>query len=262
MTPEHARRLPAHPRFSGRRAAATAAATLAASAALLTAVPGVASAATGTTPTTLHMGPASETVLVGTKIKVGVHLFSGTTNLVDKVVTLYDHAPNQPWQLWQRVTTGSNGEAFATYTAGGQLTFTARFYGDPIHAPSGSAAYTYTAETFGQELTNYAAAQAGKPYEWGAAGPNAFDCSGLVMYVAAHFGISLPHNAAEQYNYTTHIPQYDIRPGDLVFFTSSSGIYHVGVYAGSGQLWHAPHSGTVVQRNAIWTSSYVVGRLS
>lgn len=271
MTPARARRKPALVRFSGRRAAA-AAATLAASAAVLTAVPGVAAAATtsANVPTVLHMGPGNETVRTGTKIDLGVHLFSGSTNLSNKLVLFYYRSAGQPWHFWHEVDTGSNGEAFIAYTAGGTLQFTARFRGDSVYAPSASAAYTYTAytpqtssaTTLGQEMVNYAAAQAGKPYEYGAAGPNAFDCSGLVMYVAAHFGISLPHDAAAQYNDTTHIPQSEMRPGDLLFFTDSSGIYHVGIYAGGGELWHAPHSGTVVQRNAIWTSSYLVGRLS
>lgn len=87
--------------------------------------------------------------------------------------------------------------------------------------------------------------QLGKPYVWGAAGPNSFDCSGLTMFAYASAGISLSHYTGAQFNEGQHVPQSDLRPGDLVFFGTSLG--HMGMYIGNGNFIHAPHSGDVVK---------------
>jgi peptidoglycan DL-endopeptidase CwlO len=84
----------------------------------------------------------------------------------------------------------------------------------------------------------------GVPYVWGGASPSGFDCSGLVMYVYAQLGISLPHYTVAQWNATLPISTSELQPGDLVFF---DGLGHVGIYIGGGQFVHAPHTGTVVQ---------------
>ena len=94
--------------------------------------------------------------------------------------------------------------------------------------------------------------QLGKPYQWGAAGPDSFDCSGLTMWSWAHAGHSLPHSAAAQYNATTRVAISDLQPGDLVFF--GSDIHHMGMYVGGGQMIDAPHSGTVVRYASIFRS--------
>jgi peptidoglycan DL-endopeptidase CwlO len=84
----------------------------------------------------------------------------------------------------------------------------------------------------------------GVPYVWGGASPSGFDCSGLVMYVYAQLGISLPHYTVAQWGATSHISLSQALPGDLVFF---DGLGHVGIYLGNNQFVHAPHTGTVVQ---------------
>ena len=89
-----------------------------------------------------------------------------------------------------------------------------------------------------------AARYLGVSYVWGGASPSGFDCSGLVMYVYAQLGVSLPHYTVSQWNATTPIPTSALAPGDLVFF---DGLGHVGIYIGNGQFIHAPHTGTVVQ---------------
>ncbi len=85
--------------------------------------------------------------------------------------------------------------------------------------------------------------QMGKPYAYGAAGPNAYDCSGLVMWAYAHAGISLPHSAAGQYGYGTHVSESQFEPGDLVFYDEGGGIGHVGIYVGGGEMIDANHTG-------------------
>jgi peptidoglycan DL-endopeptidase CwlO len=85
----------------------------------------------------------------------------------------------------------------------------------------------------------------GVPYVWGGSSPSTgFDCSGFVMYVFAQVGVSLPHHAASIYSYGTPVPYEQLAPGDLVFF---SGLGHMGIYIGSGQFVHAPHTGDVVK---------------
>ena len=97
----------------------------------------------------------------------------------------------------------------------------------------------------------------GVPYVWGGAGPNGFDCSGLVAYVYAQIGVSLPHHAASDYSLGTPVAQSDLQPGDLVFF---SGLGHMGIYIGGGQMIHAPHTGDVVKISSIYRGGYVGAR--
>jgi peptidoglycan DL-endopeptidase CwlO len=89
----------------------------------------------------------------------------------------------------------------------------------------------------------------GIPYLWGGASPaTGFDCSGLVMYVYAQLGISLPHYAAAQYQLGTAVDRSQLLPGDLVFFDA---LDHVGIYIGNGQFVHAPQTGDVVKITAL-----------
>jgi len=104
-----------------------------------------------------------------------------------------------------------------------------------------------------------ARAQLGKPYAYGAAGPKAFDCSGLTQYAWAAGGVALPHNAAAQYRVIPHVPLAKLRPGDLVF-SGAHGIGHVGIYIGAGRMIHAPHSGTHVEIAALRTDTIGAGR--
>jgi len=101
----------------------------------------------------------------------------------------------------------------------------------------------------------------GVPYVWGGASPSGFDCSGLVMYVYAQVGISLPHNTVAQWSYprAVSVPRSELQPGDLVFF---AGLGHVGIYVGNGQFIHAPHTGDVVRIDSLggsWYASEYVG---
>jgi len=107
-------------------------------------------------------------------------------------------------------------------------------------------------------VVGYAMQFLGRPYVWGGASPAGFDCSGFTMYVYAHFGVSLPHNAAAQYGYGSAVPSGDLQPGDLVFF---DGLGHVGLYIGGGQFIHAPHTGDVVKISSLsgWYASTYVG---
>ncbi|HEX6679234.1 MAG TPA: NlpC/P60 family protein [Gaiellaceae bacterium] len=98
----------------------------------------------------------------------------------------------------------------------------------------------------------------GVPYRWGGASPSGFDCSGLVMYVYAQVGVSLPHSSYSQYGMGSPVSRGDLQPGDLVFF---DGLGHVGIYVGGNSFIHAPHTGDVVKISSIsgWYASTYVG---
>jgi peptidoglycan DL-endopeptidase CwlO len=100
----------------------------------------------------------------------------------------------------------------------------------------------------------------GVPYVWGGASPSGFDCSGLVMYVYAQVGVSLPHSSYAQYGMGVPVSMSDLQPGDLVFFY---GLGHVGIYVGGGNFIHAPHTGDVVKISSLsgsYASAFVGAR--
>ncbi len=104
-----------------------------------------------------------------------------------------------------------------------------------------------------QRAVAYAKAQLGKPYLWAAAGPNAFDCSGLTMMAWRQGGKYLPHWSVAQFAQSTRIGVGSLRAGDLVFWGSSPGsIHHVAMYIGNGQIIHAPRTGQPVQINSMY----------
>lgn len=106
--------------------------------------------------------------------------------------------------------------------------------GAPRHSPVHSEAATVA-----QELL-------GSPYRYGGAGPQGFDCSGLVHYAYGRAGASVPRTTRALYRRATPINPRTIRPGDLLFFQIGGRISHVGIYAGDGRFIHAPSSGKSV----------------
>jgi cell wall-associated NlpC family hydrolase len=116
-----------------------------------------------------------------------------------------------------------------------------------------------TATVSGNKVVNYAMNFLGYPYVWAAAGPSSFDCSGFVMYVYAHFGVSLPHSARMQYSCGTPVSRANLQPGDLVFFYNP--IHHVGIYIGNGEMINAAGTGKGVRIDSIWSTYYGACRL-
>jgi cell wall-associated NlpC family hydrolase len=111
----------------------------------------------------------------------------------------------------------------------------------------------------GHHAANVAIKYRGAPYQWGGAGPSSFDCSGFVRYVYAQVGVSLPHNAAMQYEYGVPVSRGSLQPGDLVFFDS---LRHNGIYIGQGRFIHARQTGRRVNIASLdedWYRSRWVG---
>jgi len=112
-----------------------------------------------------------------------------------------------------------------------------------------------TANTVGAQALEEALTRRGDPYVWGAAGPDQFDCSGLVVWAFAQEGIALPHYTGDLWNSGVHVARADLEPGDLVFFFPD--ISHVGIYVGNGLMVDAPDFGAVVRVEPIYWSAYV-----
>ncbi|WP_416978597.1 NlpC/P60 family protein [Streptomyces sp. T028] len=111
-----------------------------------------------------------------------------------------------------------------------------------------------TGTASGRAAAAFSAAQSkiGSPYVYSASGPNSFDCSGLTSWAYAQAGVSIPRTSEAQSSYGTKIYSVsDLKVGDLVFFFND--LHHVGLYAGNGQILHAPRTGTVVRYESMST---------
>ncbi|WP_431776593.1 NlpC/P60 family protein [Streptomyces cucumeris] len=106
--------------------------------------------------------------------------------------------------------------------------------------------------TAGRRALDYAMEQIGKPYVWGAEGPNSFDCSGLTSQAWAHAGRTIPRTSQEQWRQLPRISLQRLRPGDLVIY--NKGASHVAIYAGNGQVVQAPRPGQQVKLSPLATN--------
>jgi cell wall-associated NlpC family hydrolase len=111
----------------------------------------------------------------------------------------------------------------------------------------------------GRAAAAFSAAQSviGTPYVYGASGPSSFDCSGLTSWAYAHAGVSIPRTSESQAGIGAHLSMSQLQVGDLVFFYGD--LHHVGLYAGNGQVLHAPHTGAVVRYESISNMPFQFG---
>lgn len=117
---------------------------------------------------------------------------------------------------------------------------------------------TSSFQLFGEEVVLSARQHLGLPYVWGGEDPQkGFDCSGLIKYTFQEFNIQMPHRADLQYRYGDPISRDQLKPGDLVFFTTGGyPIGHVGLYAGNDEFIHAPRRGRPVTLDSMKTGYY------
>ena len=118
-----------------------------------------------------------------------------------------------------------------------------------------------------QAVIDLAHKQLGKPYVWGAEGPNSFDCSGLIYYVYKNAAsITLPRTSSAQYSAGVAVSRSNLKAGDLIFSSTdgTGNITHVAIYVGDGQMIHAPRTGKNVEKVSInksyWNKAYVGAR--
>jgi cell wall-associated NlpC family hydrolase len=116
-------------------------------------------------------------------------------------------------------------------------------------APTSSVGSVVANSAAAQTAVDTALAQVGDPYVWAAAGPDSFDCSGLVQYAYAAAGIAAPHSSKAQAVMGQSVSRGELQPGDLVAFYSP--VSHIGIYIGNGMMVHAPTSGDVVKVSSI-----------
>ncbi|MDP6674477.1 MAG: C40 family peptidase [Gammaproteobacteria bacterium] len=107
-----------------------------------------------------------------------------------------------------------------------------------------------------QTIVNTAMSAVGSPYRYGGRGPNAFDCSGLVVYSYQAAGVKVPRTSALQFKAATPVDIDAARPGDLLFFSYSRKTSHVGIYLGNQQFVHAPSSGGNVSVQSLQQAHY------
>lgn len=132
----------------------------------------------------------------------------------------------------------------------------------PHGTPAAVASADYESDKVrGERAIQEARTHEGKPYEYGATGPDSFDCSGFVGYVYRQVGVELPRTAEQMWNSLPKKVSYpDVQYGDLIFLREGGRISHVGLYAADGYMWVARRSGTTVTRQQIWTSDFEIAR--
>jgi cell wall-associated NlpC family hydrolase len=117
--------------------------------------------------------------------------------------------------------------------------------------------------TQGDIAANWALTQLGKPYQWGAAGPDSYDCSGLTMEAWAHAGVQLLHYTGYQWEEGPHVPLTELQRGDLLFYATNNSdpatIHHVGIYIGNGMMVDAPYTGAFVRIDSIYAPGVPIG---
>ncbi|MFI6039034.1 NlpC/P60 family protein [Streptomyces sp. NPDC051315] len=134
-------------------------------------------------------------------------------------------------------------EAGAGSATGTRASRTSTDTRDDLPAPGSTT--TAAPNSRASAAVSYAYSKLGSPYVWGATGPNAFDCSGLVLAAYRSAGVSLPRTTYAQIDAGRRVPRSELLPGDLVFFYS--GITHVGIYVGDGKMIHAPNPSAPVR---------------
>ncbi len=217
-----------------------------------------ASAAERSSSTVRVSGPGGS-VSPGAKAPVSLRLLQDGSYVRDAVVDV-QIPQGSGWRTVARTSTDSRGLAHTGVTVNRDTKVRAHYRGSPDRSPATSSPVTVDVASSRSGVLAEAARHRGKPYRYGATGPSAFDCSGFTRYVYARAtGKALPHNARAQERMAHRVSKAAARPGDLVFIQDVPG--HVGIYAGNGKMWDAPHSGKTVTLRRIWTSNYTLGRV-
>jgi cell wall-associated NlpC family hydrolase len=177
-----------------------------------------------------------------------------TQRTEDGVAALTSQLAARKSSLGQLITTEKT--TLASLTVPQQQTVTSNSIGA---GGTTAAAYTGPTSTQADKAVAFAYAQLGKPYQWGATGPDSYDCSGLAQAAWASAGVSIPRDTYEQWAALPHIASSAIQPGDLLYY---DGVGHVAIYVGNGYMIDAPQTGLDVEKIPMdtgWYASTFVG---
>ena len=208
---------------------------------------------TSTPTTTMYVTPDAELNLrkgAGTSYSVIKTLSKGTAVTV--------HSSNNGWSKVS--VNGVEGYVSTSYLSSTK----------PSTSGSSSSSSSNSSTSVSvDKVLDFSHQQLGKPYVWGAQGPNSFDCSGLIYYVYKNAAnITLPRTSVEQSKFGTTVSKSNLKAGDLVFFDTNGpnngAVSHVGIYAGGGQLIHASSSNKKIVKvnmeTSYWNNTYVVAK--
>ena len=213
------------------------------------------------TPTTVRVTPG----LIGGdgKAPVSVRVVNAAGAAVrGATVVLQGLGADGTWKVQANLVTDDAGQVTARLPFVRDTRVRAVFNGTLKNLPRISTEGIVRRYTLGEQAVRIAAQQAGKPYRYGATGPNSFDCSGFTTYIyKTRLGRNIPRTSAQQAAAIPRVAQSAKRPGDLLFFRTGGRVTHVGVYAGGNKMWAAPTTGDVVKYQTIYTSAYTVGRV-
>ena len=157
------------------------------------------------------------------------------------------------------VTVHSSSNGWSKVSVNGMTGYVSSKYLSSTKPSNSSSSTDSSTSSKVDKVLNFASQQLGKPYVWGAQGPNSFDCSGLTYYVYKNAaGITLPRTSVEQSKYGTTVSKSNLKAGDLIFFDTSGpndgGVSHVGIYVGNGQMIHASSSQKKIVKVSVETS--------
>jgi cell wall-associated NlpC family hydrolase len=217
------------------------------------------------------VAPASAAVPAAAKVSGASTISAGAATTLHAIGTVNGKpAAYKSFSLQYYASTGWRTVNTKKARPSGQLDWTVRPGGSSnwrvvlyVNGSQRKASPTHhiTVKGSGAAVVAMAARNAGKPYVFGAAGPNSFDCSGFTQYVYKKFGKSLPHSATAQVRYGRSVGKTAKQPGDLMLFGSGGYYSHAAIYAGGNKMWDASTAGQPVAKRTIWSNTYVVRRL-
>jgi len=209
----------------------------------------------------IGLGP-SRTVYSASLTSFYAGLHSSKGPVAGAVVTL-EKTEGWGWRKIGTARTSATGQVWWFIRPQRNGTYRMRYGGSStLYALYSNVAYVRVKPVSrGAAVVQEASRHAGKPYQYGAAGPNSFDCSGFTLYVFSKFGKSLPHGATAQVRMGTPVSQSAALPGDLVAFPRGGVYGHIGIYAGGGYMWDSSTYGRPVAKRKIYRTNYVVRRI-
>ncbi len=193
--------------------------------------------------------------------RIGVRVLSGDQPVRGMAVAIEMLADDGVWRYHGQATTDGEGLAVAQLPFARETRVRSTFSGSSSALPHTSPEAVVTFNSFGQRAVQVAAELVGKPYQYGAVGPNSFDCSGYTTYIyKTRLGVNIPRTSAQQEAAIPRVAQSAKRPGDLLFFRTGGRVSHVGIYAGGNAMYASPTTGDRVKLQSIYTTAYTVGR--